>query len=172
MCFGVHLKAENLPVRPKDDPRYFDMCVYKRKKNNIDHEDYWNEENKPPYIGGDFNNLEISNWKKKKCDHCNRLYCAVIVLSLLTNGRVFIKNLGDILGKIHRPSIANGRGINEIFDWAQMEYLFNFGNRSFVSKFVSQEYLPWTNGELQKRNQCQLQINEIWKFIIHDRKLT
>lgn len=152
MCFGVHIKQESFQLLPKNDPRCLDMCECD------------NEEIEPLPYEDDYKNLELLNWKKEKCYQCNRLYCAVILLSLLTNGKVFIKNLGHILGKIHRPSIENGKVIDDILANPQLEYLEHFENGS---TFYTQESLFCFNGRVQPKKHG---INVATSLIIYDRK--
>lgn len=164
MCFGVHIKQDSFKIRQKYDPICFDMCVYGAKDNEVT-DYYGNGEIESYHYGDGYNHLEILNWKKTKCYQCNRLYCAVIILSLLTNGKVFIKNLGHILEKLHRTSIGNGKGINEILSNSKLEYLKNFGDGSI---FSTEESFFWSDGTIQQKKH---RINGITNLIIYDRKL-
>lgn len=132
------------------------MCVYEaKKKQQYD----LNNSHRPSPNRFGFNNLEIYDWMKKKCDHCKRLYCAIVVLSLLTNGKDLIKNLGDILETIQR-----GRyGIEMI----PKELLVNLTNASLSSGFASQYGLPCNIEEFEQwKTIGQLDMNRMKKLCI------
>lgn len=155
MCFGVKVKPENLKIRSQHDQDYFNMCIYQTKKKRQFEQDV-NSMNQPPIDFG-FNNLEIYDWMKKKCDHCNRLYCFIVVLSLLTNGKDLIRNLGDILGKIQRLSITSRSGgieliSKEILVIIKDEYAF-----------ASPDPFRWGNEEIRQRQMVHFDLNGIIK---------
>lgn len=150
MCFVVTLKKDNLKIR-RDNGKPMHMCLRKTKNNHWD-EVPWEHKNDHSQDVIGFDNLEICDWKRKKCEECNRVYYAVIVLALLSNDSSLIRNLGEILEMIQRPSITNGREIRGILGNTRSELLINLASGFSYLKMLIEEFRDI--GKYRSTNPC------------------
>lgn len=157
MCFVVTVKENTRNFHHKNDPgESMHMCL--QKDQNI-------QRGKVPWKNKDglsnneiaVNNLEISDWKRKKCEECNRIYYTVIVLTLLSKDASLIRNLGKILEKIQRRSITTGKEVHQILHGKHLEILFNLGILQL--KMMLGEFSSWNNVKHQSK-------------ILHHKKVT
>lgn len=106
--------------------------------------------------------LEISDWKKEKCDKCNRLYYAIIVFALLSNKQGLINNIGEIFNKVQRPSITYDTArvlISGFIQCLRLELLLNFvtGFASVYSGLETASTIIMSHQNVQSFSKCSQQ---------------
>lgn len=153
MCFVVTIKEKNLRNHRKDDRHEgMHMCLKKAKKNQWN-EVSWTKTSNSFHNGIDFNDLEVSDWKRRKCEECSRIYYAVLVLALLSNDGFLINNLGKILNIIERRSITNGKEIHELLKKTRLYILSNLDQCISFFKMIVEEFSSWDVGKYRPKYQ-------------------